>query len=608
MNDSMTHRGPDDSGEEIYEMRNGYRVGFAQRRLAIINLSPAGHQPMTSADGRVSVVFNGEIYNYLELKRELTAYPFHTSSDTEVILAAYLKWGGNCVEHFNGMFAIAIYDRDSEDLWLFRDRIGKKPLYYWLDGENLVFASEMKPIMLCPDFQKEIRRDVLARYLVNQYINAPDTVFANVYKLEPGSWLKFDGGKIEIRKYWDVAEVYHRMRANPVNDYGEAKAELKRLLSLAVKRRMISDVPLGALLSGGYDSSLVAAMAQEQLGGEPLRTFSIGFHEKGYNEAIYAKAVAEHLGTQHTELYCGEKDMLDLIETLPYYYDEPFADSSQIPTMLVSMLAKRDVTVALSGDGGDEFFCGYNEYDKVLLAQRLDPLGEIAHLVGKIGNLEARYPNSIRIISQNRDPQTKTQIKSNTYIDTANSMTSVLGEMSPLPVRYEIESRYRESNWQIRRMLLDMDTYLPGDILAKVDRASMKYALECRCPILDVDVMEYSYRIRHDFKYKGREKKAILKDITYDYIPRDLLDRPKMGFGIPLDQWMRSILKEKMCAYSDKGYLRRQGIFEPEGTNRAVKDFLMNGDAGPGTGQNYAGICWSFFVFQQWYAEFVRQA
>lgn len=601
MNDSMEHRGPDDSGEEIFEAKNGYRVGLAQRRLSIIDLSSAGHQPMTSADGRLSVVFNGEIYNYLELKSELNDYPFHTNSDTEVILAGYLKWGMQCVEHFNGMFAIALYDRDSGELWLFRDRIGKKPLYYWIDGQNIVFSSELKPIMLCPGFQKEIRRDILSRYLVHRYINAPDTIFQDVYKLEPGSILRFANGRAETHKYWDIAEVYGHMREIPVNDYAEARRELKRLLQLSVKRRMIADVPLGTLLSGGYDSSLVSAMAQEVSGSTPLRTFSIGFHVEDYNEAEYAKAIAAHLGTRHTELYCGEQDLIDLIATIPYYYDEPFADSSQIPTMLVSMLAKRDVTVVLSGDGGDELFCGYNDYERVRLAQKLDPIGAVAHAVGQIGNMEAHYPVSIRTVTQNRNPQTKTQLISDFFANAAENMVLCQPGAGKQPIRYEIEGRYHERNWQARRMLVDMDTYLTGNNLTKVDRASMKYALECRCPILDRDVMEYSFRISHAFKYRRGEKKAILKDITYDYIPKELLERPKKGFAIPLDQWLRSELKEHLLTYADESYLKRQGLFDPEVTSQLIENYLRTGDAGRGTGKNHSAICWSFFVFQQWY-------
>ena len=302
MNDTLYHRGPDDSGAEIFPMKNVYQIGLAQRRLSILDLSPLGHQPMHSKDGRLSVIYNGEIYNFREIKEELKDYPFVSTCDTEVILAAYLKWGISCVEKLNGMFAICIYDRETDDVYLIRDRIGKKPLYYEVEGGNLIFASELKPLMKRNGFKKEIRRDILSRYLFQQYINAPDTVFENVYKLEPGAILRFRYGETKIWKYWEIKDVYHRMQQNPVTDYEQAKAELKDLLQKAVSSRMIADLPLGAFLSGGYDSSLMTAIAQEH-SKEPVKTFSIGFNLERYNEAKYAKEVANYLGTNHTELY-----------------------------------------------------------------------------------------------------------------------------------------------------------------------------------------------------------------------------------------------------------------------------------------------------------------
>lgn len=605
MNDTMYHRGPDDSGEEIYEILDGYRVGFAQRRLAIMDLSALGHQPMHSENGRVSVVFNGEIYNFHDLKDELSDYPFRSNCDTEVIIAAYLKWGIRCVERFAGMYAIALLDRESGEVYLVRDCIGKKPMYYWADGENLVFASELKPIMACPGFQKNIRGDVISRYLYQQYINAPETIFENVYKLEPGSILTFSKGKTAIRKYWEIKDVYRKQKENQVKDYGQAKAELKELLKKATAYRMISDVPLGAFLSGGYDSSLITAIAQEH-SKEPVKTFSIGFHEEKYNEAKYAKQVADYLGTEHTELYIDEKQMFDLVESIPQYYDEPFADSSQIPSMLVSALAREKVTVVLSGDGGDEFYCGYNIYENVAQAQMLDIPGGIVHgichlpLIRKTG-IGEKLPFRVRVIAENRCKETKTQFGASNYIVRAGKMVK---KQDMLPCHYKIESGYGENNWQIRRMLLDMDTYLPGDILCKVDRASMKYSLEARCPILDKDVMEYSFRIPHEFKFHKGDKKHILKDIAYDYIPKELLDRPKVGFGVPLDKWLRGPLKEQLLAYSEKNYLEKQGIFDGEYVSGMIRDYIRTGDGGPATGANYSKLSWSFFIFEQWYQHF----
>lgn len=606
MNDAMYHRGPNDSGEEIYPAKGGYSVGLAQRRLSILDLSPMGHQPMHSPDKRISVVYNGEIYNFQELKEELADYPFCSTCDTEVIIAAYLKWGIDCVSRFNGMFAIALFDRETEEFYLVRDRIGKKPLYYWLEQGNLVFASELKPIMECPGFEKKIRTEVLSRYLYHQYINAPDTIFENVSKLEPGSILRFSDGNINTWKFWDIKEVYHRYKANPVEDYAQAKQELKDLLNRSVSLRMISDVPLGTFLSGGYDSSLITAIAQS-LSPQPVKTYSIGFNEEKYNEAKYAKEVAEHLGTNHTELYISEKEMFDLVDSIPQYYDEPFADSSQIPTMLVSALAKKDVTVVLSGDGGDEFFCGYNVYDKIGQAQKLDVLGAmtygVCNLPGirKLGILK-KMPFSVQVISENRDKETKTQFGTSNYLETAYGM--VKGEK--IPILYRVEQAYREKNWQKRRMLLDMDTYLPGDILCKVDRASMKYSLEARCPILDKDVMEYSYRLPHSFKYGGHVKKRILKDIAYDYIPKTLLDRPKVGFGVPLDKWLRGPLREQLLSMADRDLLIRQGIFDADYMCNMLDIYMEHGDAGPATGGNYSKLLWSYFVFQQWYRHYMQ--
>ena len=606
MNDTIYHRGPDDAGEEIYSLSGGRSVGLAQRRLSIQDLSPLGHQPMHSKDKRLSVIFNGEIYNFLELREELSDYTFLSHCDTEVIIAAYLKWGISCVDKFNGMFAICIYDREDDSVYLVRDRIGKKPMYYELDGEDMYFASELKPLMSRPGFSKKIRQDIVTRYLYQQYINAPDSIFENVYKLEPGSILHYQNGQVKTWKYWDVKKVYHKMQENPVTDYAQAKAELKELLKKSVASRMISDVPLGAFLSGGYDSSLITAIAQEH-SKEPVKTFSIGFHEEKYNEAKYASEVAKHLGTNHTELYISEKEMFDMVDSIPQYYDEPMADSSQIPSMLVAELAKRDVTVVLSGDGGDEFFCGYNVYENVKQAQLLDLLGGMTHGVCNLPGLkqiglEDKLPFRVRVIAGNRNKETKTQFGAGNYVVRANKM--VLGD--GLPCHYEIESGYQVKDWQIRRMLLDMDTYLPGDILCKVDRATMKYSLEARCPIMDRDVMEYSFKLAHSIKYENGNKKRILKDIAYDYIPKELLDRPKVGFGVPLDKWLRGPLKNQLVDMIDRDFLVNQGIFDSDYVISMITDYLQNGDGGPATGRNYSKLTWSYFVFQQWYQHYMK--
>lgn len=605
MNDTMYHRGPDDSGVEIYPMKGSlkeYSIGLAQRRLSIMDLSPLGHQPMHSADKRISVVYNGEIYNFKDIKKDLSDYRFISNCDTEVIIAAYLKWGIDCVHHFNGMFAICIYDRQLERVYLIRDRIGKKPLYYEKDGDNLIFASTLGPIMKRPGFSKRIDSRVVSRYLYQQCINGPESIFENVYKLDPGAILEFSSTGVKTYKYWDVASVYEKCRANPVSNYAQAKSELKELLTTAVRNRMIADVPLGAFLSGGYDSSLITAIAQS-ISDEPVKTFSIGFNEEKYNEAKYAKQVADYLGTNHTEVYIDEEEMYKQVNSIAKYYDEPFADSSQIPSMLVAGVAKEKVTVALSGDGGDEFYCGYNIYENVKQAQMLDGLGAMTHGVcSLIPGMESKLPFKVRVIAANRNPLSKTQFGATSYVTMANGM--VLG--SGIPCHYEIEDKYKVKNWQVKRMLLDMDTYLPGDILCKVDKATMKYSLEARCPILDRDVMEYSFRMDHSIKYDKGIKKRILKDIAYDYIPKELLERPKVGFGVPLDKWMRGPLKEELLAMCDRTYLVNQGIFDAEYVNNMIENYIKNGDGGPATGANYSKLAWSFFVFQQWYREYME--
>lgn len=360
-------------------------------------------------------------------------------------------------------------------------------------------------------------------------------------------------------------------------------------------------------------------MAQE-CSEEPVKTFSIGFYEEKYNEAKYAKAVADYLGTNHTEFYIDEKDMFDLVESIPVYYDEPFADSSEIATMMVSKLAKEHVTVALSGDGGDEFFCGYPIYQMVAQAQKLDFAGALIHGVCSLPGLkqlgvEDRLPFKVRVVAGNRARESKTQFGSGNYLVRAKAMVKEMdqtrqaaGQNEPFSIHYLVESQYAVKDWQVRRMLLDMDTYLPGDILCKVDRASMKYSLESRCPILDTNVMELSYRIPHVFKYAGGDKKHILKDIAYDYIPKNLLERPKMGFSVPIDKWLRGPLKEQLLDYSSYDFLARQDIFDAGYVSDMITQYMKTGDAGPATGANYSKLTWSFFVFQQWYQKYCGNA
>lgn len=607
MNETIAHRGPDDHGEEIYQINSDRYVGFAQMRLSILDLSIKGHQPMHSVNKRISVVFNGEIYNFRELRKELSDYQFVSDCDTEVIIAAYLKWGIDFVNKLNGMFAIALLDREISSVFLIRDRVGKKPLYYYIDNENnVVFSSELKAISQASIFKKEINTDIVGQYLYRTYIAGPETIYKNTYKLDPGAVLCISENGIAKTKYWDVAQKYNELRIRQITDYEEAKYELKNLLKCSVERRMISDVPVGAFLSGGYDSSLVCAMAQE-ISDKPLKTFSIGFYDEKYNEAPYAKEVANILGTNHTEMYISEKDMFQIIDSIPKYYDEPFADSSQIPSMIISKLAKEQVSVVLSGDGGDELFGGYNIYTILQDAQKKRLLGSVLYGAGKfacVRNTDFWKQRSIvyRILSDHNNREARTQGGVNSYLGAVNSL--LLKKTDNF--YYECESKYKEKRYDITRMLLDLETSLPDDMLTKVDRATMRYALECRCPLLDQEMVEYSFKISPNFKNDCGNKKRILKDITHEYIPRNVMDRPKMGFCVPQDKWLRGPLKERIMDWIDKEFLLRQGIFEPEETQKFIEIYMEVGDQGKWSGQNFSRIVWSYFIFQQWYAEYMQ--
>ncbi len=597
MNDSMTHRGPDDHGEEIYTSASGHCVGLGQRRLSIMDLSSAGHQPMHSEDDSVMVIFNGEIYNFKEIRAELESegISFFSSCDTEVVLKAYIRYGTECFSRFNGMFAIAIYDRSRDTIILARDRMGVKPLYYYMDENSLIWGSELKPIMLCPGFKKELRTETLSRFFCNDYIASPDTIFERTYKVEPGRFIIYrPGSDPEIKEYWSLTDRYHELSADLYVDYDEARAHLESLIEDSVRRRMVADVPVGIFLSGGIDSTLVTALAQKISPG-PVRTYTIGFDTKEENEAVYAGEVAKALGTSHTELYIGEKELFELLENTPQFYDEPFADPSLLPTMLVSKLARQDVTVVLSGDGGDELFCGYEMYDWLYKGQRLDAGAGLAYALG--GKYWGRkMPNIVYSYIMNRDPAYKVQ-----FVESAKERTLdkllVNGYMSP---KYDMEAGLEERDWQIRRMLLDMKTYLPDDILCKVDRASMRYSLEARNPLIDYRVVEDSFRMPHSFKYLDGEKKHILKDITYSLVDRRLLDRPKQGFGVPLRSWLMTCLNDDLKAYADPDKLKKQGLFKPEFITGLIADMEKSDKT------IYSTMTWCFYVFQRWYERYME--
>ncbi len=596
MNDTMYHRGPNDSG--IWEIQKPeYGVGFAQRRLSILDLSELGHQPMLSNDGKIVITYNGEIYNYIQLRNELTkkGYCFRSNCDTEVVIASYQEWGCSCFEKFNGMFAAAIYDEEQDRIVLARDRMGKKPLYYYHKGEEFVFASELKPIMKYPSFSREIDESIIGHFLCNKYIASPRTIFRDTFKVEAGSCIIYQRGQIQSFKYWDLIDIWKNTPKN-ITDREEAKDQLKNILRDSVSKRLVADVPVGTFLSGGIDSALVTAVAQE-VSQKPVDSFTIGFYDKERDEAPYAAEIARHIGTCHHELYMKEEQILQMLQQLPMYYDEPFSDSSQLPSMLVSKLASEHVTVALSGDGGDELFCGYKMYDMAWIAQHADFLGMIESRMPWNNALLSHVPATVRAFIRNRDQNYKSQL----FIDVIAEEAQKILLSSAQDVKFDQEKRIHTSNLQEKRMVLDMTTYLPEDILTKMDRASMKYSLEVRCPILDHRIVEWSFQVSHSLKYHFFEKKYLLKELAYEYVPKEMLDRPKKGFGVPLRKWLRTVLKPEIMRLSEPGRLKRQGIFDPEKVKELIEkqeksDFIV-----------YSSLLWSFYVFQMWYGEYIEE-
>lgn len=595
MNDTMYHRGPNDSGIYQVEVEDKY-FGFAQRRLSIMDLSVLGHQPMFSETNEYVIVFNGEVYNYRDLREELIekGHIFKSDCDTEVILAAYMEWGDAAIEKLDGMFAFAILNLKTGRTVFARDRIGKKPLYYyWKDGE-LIFGSELKAIVKHPNFKKNLNENVIKQFLCYQYINEPNTIYCDTYKLPAGHYMVFKNGQIEIKKYWDIYEKYIDGKKKVILDYKECKEELKNNIYHAVKKRLVADVPVGSFLSGGIDSTLVTAIANDIV-KEKIKTFTIGFEDKKRNEAQFAKESSQYLGTDHYEVYVTERDMLNLLDDMCFYFDEPFADPSELPTMLVSKVAKEKVTVALSGDGGDEFFCGYSMYDYVYYSQMLDKLSGVGNkFIPK--SIKKKLPAEVVALLSNRNPNYKVQL----FSDLPEMFVSKMMKNNDVGIKFNKERLIDTENWQERRMLLDMYTYLPEDVLTKADRASMKYSLEMRCPLLDTNVMEYSFRVPHEYKYKARNKKYILKDILYDYVPKKMMDRPKNGFGVPLGKWLRTFLKDEINRVSQKDYLDKQGIFNYE----AVQELISKVDKSDK--KPYPKILWAFYVFQMWFARYIE--
>lgn len=613
----LRHRGPDDQG--VWADENA-SVALGHRRLAILDLTSEGHQPMSSADERYVLVFNGEIYNFTSLRKALEqrGHAFRGRSDTEVMLAAICEWGLlPALERFVGMFAFALWDRHERKLHLVRDRAGEKPLYYgWTDGV-FVFGSELKALRAHPRWRAQVNRGALALLVRYGCIPAPHCIYENICKLPPGCVLTLTESHVRVRQppepttYWPAQSIAGFRAVRPfTGTETEAGEELRELLFRSVGQQMVADVPLGAFLSGGIDSSLVVALMQAQ-SRRSIKTFSIGFQQEQFNEAPFARAVAAHLGTDHTELYVRDEDLRQAIPRLPFVYDEPFADPSQIPTLLLCRLARTEVKVSLSGDAGDELFGGYNHYRKARRLWRafgripaplrrplalglrsfsgagLSALAVPAggrHLFNRCWNLAdvLRAPSERALyqllMSPNREPH------------------AWLVEAGEPDTRLKTDSTWDLSADPLQRMTaLDFVTYLPDDILVKVDRAAMSVSLETRIPLLDHRVVEFAFRLPPAFKQKDGQGKWLLRQVLYQYVPRALVDRPKRGFAAPIAGWLRGPMREWAEALLDETRLRREGFFHPQPVRQKWREHLSQR-------RDWSAALWHVLMFQAWLA------
>lgn len=623
MTNAISHRGPDDSGTWV-DVEKGIALGH--RRLSILDLSPHGHQPMVSVCSRYVIVYNGEIYNFQNIRAELEkdcSIQWRGHSDTEIILAAFERWGiESALTRFNGMFAFALWDKQESILHLSRDRFGEKPLYYGWMGDTFIFGSELKALKLHPSWRGEIDRDSLALYTRHNYVPSPYSIYKGIYKLLPAHILSisFKSGERELpplRSYWSAKVAVEAGAKNPfTGTEPEGVKALDSLLLDAVSLRMVSDVPLGAFLSGGIDSSTIVALMQAQ-SKRPIKTFTIGFNEAGYNEAEHAKAVAKHLGTDHTELYVTPAESMAIIPQLPRIYDEPFADSSQIPTFLVSQMTRKSVTVALSGDAGDELFAGYNRY---LWGQ--DIWSKIRWMPKVMRKTMAKGLTSLP--SQKWDeafssmmPFLPKKMRASLPGDKVHKLAGVLDSSSPEDIYRGLVSFWNPKsvilsgaekqtvltdprqwadlpNFTERMMFMDVMSYLPDDILAKVDRAAMAVSLEGRVPMLDHRIAEFAWKLPLSMKLKDNQGKWILKQVLYKYVPQSLVERPKMGFGVPIDSWLRGPLREWAETYLSEVRLEEEGFFNVKEVRLKWHEHLYGN-------RNWSSLLWNILMFQTWH-------
>lgn len=601
MADTMVHRGPDAQGVWA-DATHGVALGH--RRLSILDLSPNGAQPMVSACDRFVLAYNGEVYNFPSLRSELEqhGHTFRGGSDTEVLLAAFSQWGiRGAVERFVGMFAFAVWDRTRREVSLCRDRLGIKSVYYGRVGSGLAFGSELKSLRSLPEFSGSINRDALALYFRHNYIPAPHSIYTGIHKLEPGTILTINADGTERREqYWSVGDIWQSGVENQFSGtFDEASTELERLLGDAVEMRMVADVPLGAFLSGGVDSSTVVALMQAR-SSRPVRTFSIGFEDDRFNEAVFAQDVANHLGTDHTELYVEPADLLRVVPEIPTHWDEPFADSSQIPTLLISRLAREHVTVSLSGDGGDELFAGYERYFWIRHWERLAmipaPLRSLgaAALRSMPESMLGSFGRKLKWRASAFGAQNFRDFYRYLVSHLKDPASFVLGASEP-GLDGTIWAKEHGDMFQ-QMTCWDAGSYLPDDILTKVDRASMAVSLEARVPILDHRVVEFASRVPTSMKVVDGEGKMLLKDVLYRHVPRELVDRPKKGFGVPIEHWLKNELRDWAESLLSPERIARQGYLDGERVETMWREYL-NGE------RNWNYYLWDVLMFQAWLEE-----
>ncbi|MBF8964582.1 asparagine synthase (glutamine-hydrolyzing) [Pontibacter sp. FD36] len=613
MTNALEHRGPDDSGIKVWGNDNS-SVGFGHRRLSILDLSMNGHQPMLSLNSQFAIVYNGEVYNFADIRKELQqlGYQFNSNSDTEVILNAFIAWGIDSVHKFIGMFAYAIYDIQNQLIHIVRDRAGVKPLYYYFHEGLFLFSSELKAFYKHTAFQKQIDYDSVGNFLQYGYIPTPYTIFQNTHKLKPGHSLTIDlrTQQINDKPYWDLSQFYG---ANTGISIEQAIEEIEPLLISACNYRMVSDVPVGVFLSGGYDSTLVTALIQANQ-SQKLKTFCIGFDDKQFNEAKYAREVANHLGTDHTEYNCTPDDLLNIVPDLPYIYDEPFGDSSAVPTILVSRIAQKHVSVVLSADAGDEVFAGYGKYSTFLsIYQKYNNIPSYAKKALSriletnihrgldflnIYNLETRVAKTKELFS-NQDINAYFNVLSQ-FFSTEEITLLLKGSYNSGRSTFFNSGRNSIGGDDMNSLLLtDFRTFLLDDILTKVDRATMSVSIEGREPLLDHRIAEYVAKLPSSYKIKDGVSKYMLKEIVHKYVPSTIMNRPKMGFSIPLSKWLNADLKPMVMDYFSPDYIKSQGIFDPMRFNSIRDQYVKEKKYNPQK-------MWFILMFQMWHEKWMN--